>query len=177
MPVSLLAFAVLLLVVAMWLALRADQDRRRGGLPRGRLTYADTATWSAVARPLFSPRYRLTGKPDYLVETAEGLVPVEVKNSRAPASGMAYDSHIMQLAAYCLLVEEAYGQPPPHGLLHYRDATIHVDYTPQLRHELVDLLAAMRRDRSIKRVRRSHDDEARCRFCGVRHACGKESLV
>lgn len=176
MLAALLAMAVLLLALALWLARRGDQARRRSGLPRGRLTYADTASWSTVARPYFSQRYRLTGKPDYLVETTAGPVPIEVKNSEAPSSGMAYDSHVMQLVAYCLLVEEAHGQPPPHGLINYRDATIQIDYTAELRRELFRLLDAMRQDRSRRQVRRSHDEEARCRFCGVRYACGKESL-
>ena len=63
----LLLFSLLLLGIALWLALRARRGQQRSGLPQGRLVYADTGRWSAVARPYFSPRYRLTGKPDYLV--------------------------------------------------------------------------------------------------------------
>lgn len=172
----LLGISVALLVLALWFALRSGRRRRRTGLPSGELVYADTGDWSAVAQPYFSPRHRLTGKPDYLVETVEGPIPVEVKRTTAPGSGQAYPSHIMQLAAYCLLVEEAHGQAPPYGLIHYVDATVRIDYTPVLRDHLVDLLAEIRQDRRQPEVGRNHQDPARCRACGVGHACGRHAL-
>lgn len=172
----LLGASVLLLALALWLAWRARRGQAQSGLPQGRLVYADTGRWSAVAKPYVSARYGLTGKPDYLVDTDEGLVPVEVKRTAAPAGGQAYPSHVMQLAAYCLLIEEAHGQAPPHGLIRYADATVQIDYTPALRQALLDLLAEMRQARRGDDVRRSHDDPARCRGCGVRHACGSQAL-
>ena len=176
MPLILLVFSTILWFAAVWLALRARRGQRRSGLPQGRLVYADTGRWSEVARPYFSQRYRLTGKPDYLVDTEDGLVPVEVKHTAAPPGGRAYESHMMQLAAYCLLIEEAHAQPPTHGLIHYDDATIQIDYTPALRQHLLDLLDQMRADRKLREVKRSHNDPARCRACGVHHACGRQSL-
>ena len=176
MPYFLFILSAILLLAAVWLALRARRGQRRSGLPEGRLVYADTGRWSEVARPYFSQRYRLTGKPDYLVDTEEGLVPVEVKHTAAPPGGRAYESHIMQLAAYCLLIEEAYGQRTTHGLIRYDDATIQIDYTPALRQHLLDLLDQMRADRKLRDVKRSHDAPARCRSCGVHHACGRQSL-
>jgi CRISPR-associated exonuclease Cas4 len=119
----------------------------------------------------------VTGKPDYIVEYGDTLVPVEVKHTAAPADGRAYDSHIMQLAAYCLLIEETYAQRPPHGLIRYDDATLQIDYTPALRSRLLALLDDLRASRQIEDVNRSHADPARCRACGVRHACGRQSLV
>ena len=176
MGLVLLALALALLALAYSLARRARQTRQRSGLPQGRLVYADTGDWAAVSRPYFSQRYGLTGKPDYLVETPQGLVPVEVKRTSSPPDGRAYASHAMQLAAYCLLVEEAHGQVPPHGLIRYADATVQIDYTPDLRAELLSTLEQMRRDRGQRAVRRSHEDPGRCRACGVRHACGGEAL-
>lgn len=174
--ILLLILSLALLLLAWWLASRARRSQELSGLPKGRLVYADTAHWSAVAQPYFSRRYRLTGKPDYLIDTPHGLVPVEVKNTSAPPGTQAYDSHIMQLAAYCLLVEEASSHPPPFGLIHYRDATIRIDYTPALRQALLSLLDQMRRDLRAPDVRRSHADPARCQACGVRHACGNQAL-
>jgi CRISPR-associated exonuclease Cas4 len=166
-----------LLGVAIWLALLSHQGQRRSGLPRGRLVYADTGRWSEVAQPYFSQRYRLTGKPDYLVETKTGVVPIEVKHTSAPTDGQAYASHVMQLAAYCLLIEEAHERRPAYGLIRYDDATIQIDYTPQLRGQLLELLDAMRASRQQRDVKRSHDDANRCRGCGVRQACGRQSLT
>jgi CRISPR-associated exonuclease Cas4 len=172
----LLVLSAALLTLALWLALRARRGQQQSGLPQGRLVYADTGRWSAVAQPYFSQRYRLAGKPDYLVESDDGLVPVEVKHTAAPAGGRAYESHVMQLAAYCLLVEEADREAPPYGLIRYSDATIQVDYTPMLRSRLLELLEEVRASRSQGYVGRSHRDAARCWACGVRHACGAEAL-
>src|SRR5437763_3044380 len=89
------------------------------GLPEGKLIYSDTGFVTGklgpattdeygrkVERPLVSERFGLIGRPDYLVETGDGIIPVEVKSARMPASGQPYDSHVLQLAAYCLLVED-----------------------------------------------------------------------
>ncbi|MFZ2360961.1 MAG: PD-(D/E)XK nuclease family protein [Anaerolineae bacterium] len=173
---ALLALGFVLLAIALWLALRARRGQQQSGLPQGRLVYADTGRWSAVAQPYFSQRHRLTGKPDYLVDSDEGLVPVEVKHTAAPAGGQAYASHVMQLAAYCLLVEEAHGEAPPYGLIRYTNATIQIDYTQTLRSRLLELLEELRASRGRDDVRRSHRDPARCRACGVQHACGADSL-
>ena len=99
MTLALLVLSIIFLTIALWLAWRARRGQQRSGLPQGRLVYADTGRWSAVAQPYFSQRYRLTGKPDYLVDSDHGLVPVEVKHTAVPAGGQAYTSHIMQLAA------------------------------------------------------------------------------
>jgi CRISPR-associated exonuclease Cas4 len=167
---------LVLLAIALWLALRARRGQQQSGLPQGRLVYADMGRWSAVAQPYFSQRYRLAGKPDYLVDSDDGLTPVEVKHTDAPAGGQAYASHIMQLAAYCLLVEETHGETPSYGLIRYNDATIRIDYTPRLRSRLLDLLEEVRAGRGLANVGRPHSDAARCRACGVRHACGAEAL-
>ncbi len=172
----LVLLGLALLGSAVWLALHARRGQQQSGLPQGRLVYADTGRWSAVAQPYFSPRYRLTGKPDYLVDGDDGLVPVEVKHTAAPAGGQAYASHIMQLAAYCLLVEEAHGQTPAYGLIRYKDATVRIDYTAALRSRLLETLDELRASRSRDEVKRSHRDPARCRACGVRHACGGDAL-
>lgn len=176
MALVLLILSVALLIFALWLALRARRGQQQSGLPQGQLVYADTARWSAVAQPYFSARYRLAGKPDYLVDGDDGLVPVEVKHTAAPAGGQAYASHVMQLAAYCLLVEEAHGEAPAYGLIRYDDATVRIDYTPAVRGWLLELMEEVRASRGQDDVGRSHREPARCRACGVRHACGVDAL-
>jgi CRISPR-associated exonuclease Cas4 len=174
---ALLAVSVALLLAAGWVALRSRRSQKLSGLPKGRLIYADTGQWSEVAQPYFSKQHRLTGKPDYLVDTGDGLVPVEVKHTAAPQGGQAYESHVMQLAAYCLLVEESHGNRPPYGLIRYVDATVQIEYTPALRQHVLDLLEDMRASCKLQEVKRSHGDRTRCRACGVQHACGRHSLV
>jgi CRISPR-associated exonuclease Cas4 len=155
--------------LGLWLLIRSGTLRRQAGMPVGRVTYADTSAWDPCECPLFSSRYRLTGRPDYLVRTRQGVVPVEVKSSAAPQQ--PYLAHVLQLAAYCLLVEEQEGRAPPHGILKYRDRAFEIEYTPALRSELVEAIDDIRRDLQVRDVERSHDEPARCQGCGYRQQC------
>jgi CRISPR-associated exonuclease Cas4 len=165
----LLFVALLLAGLGLWLLVRSAAARRDSGLPLGRVTYVDTGAWDRCERPLFSHRHRLTGRPDYLVSGREGIVPVEVKSGAAP--DQPYPAHVLQLAAYCLLVEEQEGQAPPYGILKYGDRAFEVDYTPALRTELLGTLDAIRRDLSVRDVDRDHKDAGRCQGCGYRDQC------
>jgi CRISPR-associated exonuclease Cas4 len=70
-------------------------------------------------------------------------------------------------------VEEAYGQPPPYGIIKYRDQTYAVEYTAHLRTELLSVLAEMRQDLAANDVVPSHANPNRCRRCGYRDECGE----
>jgi CRISPR-associated exonuclease Cas4 len=164
---ALLALSLTLLALAAWLWAR--YLRRQAGLPSGHVLYADTGAWRRLEQPLFSGRYMLAGKPDYLVADSAHLIPIEVKSSSCPST--PYTSHKLQLAAYCLLVEDACGKAPPYGLLKYRDGTVTVEYTPSLRNALLATLQAMRQDHHAGGVSRSHDHLARCRACGFQLHC------
>ena len=170
----MLYIALLLLILAVIFFWQSNRQRQQAGLPGGRVIYTDTRAWGAVEKPLFSNELGLTGKPDYLVEQKGKLIPVEVKSGRAPDA--PYDSHIFQLAAYCLLVEKTYGKRPPYGIIHYPERDFAVDYTPQLESALLDQLAEMRRDENRRSVPRSHAEAARCRGCGFKKVCD-QSLV
>lgn len=102
----LLAFAALLL----WL----NPRRRESALPLDEIVY-EAAGKVRVDEPLVSHRYKLTGQPDYVVQTKRGPVPVEVK-SRLFGRG-PHDGEKAQLFAYCLLVEEWMGRPVHEGIL------------------------------------------------------------
>ena len=163
-----LVIALLALAVLLWIF--ASRLRVASGLPSGEVVYSDTGVWGRVEQPLFSAALQLTGKPDYLVREGGAIVPVEVKSGRAPAEG-AYAAHLYQLAAYCALVAEAYGQRPPYGLIKYADKLLKIPYTHELESELFGLLDEMREDAEADDVERSHDSAARCRSCGFREVC------
>jgi CRISPR-associated exonuclease Cas4 len=165
----LLLLAVVLGGLGVWLLIRAGAARRETGLPEGRVTYVDTRAWDRCDRPLFSHRHQLTGRPDYLVQSGQAVIPVEVKSGAAPEQ--PYQAHLLQLAAYCLLLEEQEGRAPPHGILKYDDRAFEVDYTRSLRAELLDTLGAIRHDLHARDVQRSHDQSGRCRGCGYRDQC------
>ncbi|MCP4489238.1 MAG: Dna2/Cas4 domain-containing protein, partial [Gammaproteobacteria bacterium] len=85
--------------------------------------------------------------------------------------------HVLQLAAYCLLVEETHGQRPSYGLIVYADDQAYeIDYTPALEDELLDVLDEMRFALDEGDAPRDHDQPARCQACGYRNAC-EQSLV
>jgi len=131
---------------------RRSADRRLGEL---------VAIDAGRAATLRSTRYRLAGRPDVLLRAAGGtLLPVELKHRPAPAGG-PFPSHLVQLGAYCLLVEEATGRSPPFGVLRYTDREVRVAWDPGLRARVVGTVA---------RVRERYDGRAdpapgKCRRC------------
>jgi CRISPR-associated exonuclease Cas4 len=168
----LIAFFLIVLFAAFVFLIAAQKQRARTGLPFGaRIVYADTGAWKKIEQPLFSRRYALTGKPDYIVAQGSAIIPIEVKpNRRATAPR---ESDVMQLAAYALLIEETHRIVPPYGLLKYRDQVFQIDFTPDLRARLLSTLDQMRRDATARDVPRDHDELARCRACGFRQECGQ----
>lgn len=161
---------VLLAVVALALWWAAGRLRRRAGLPQGRLIYSDAGAWRRNEQSLYSARYRLVGKPDYLVRDGATVIPVELKSGPAPAQPR--EGHVLQLAAYCLLVEETLGVRPDCGIIRYADRQFTVDYTPRLQAQLLACLQALQRDAVLPDgPARSHESPTRCATCGVRAAC------
>jgi len=106
--VLLLAAGVVAYAVLGWL-----QTGRRAklGLTNAAVVAADD---SEIGVPtLRSDRLGLVGRPDQLVRIDRKIIPVEQK----PGARRVHDSHVMQLAAQCMLVTDVYGVRPPYGLL------------------------------------------------------------
>lgn len=162
----ILGLLALLLILSLILWAASYRLRRASGVPVGALVYRDT---DRPAEPLFSSHYRLTGKPDYLLRQGKHRIPVEVKPGRRGDTPRPGDR--LQLAAYCLLVEETDDSPPPFGYIVYANATFRVAYTPALRQELLTQLDQMRDDLKAANVDRDHHDAWRCRVCGFRERC------
>jgi CRISPR-associated exonuclease Cas4 len=163
-------FAVLFLVfVALVLLLQGGAARKNA-----EVLYSDTGAEAVPAEPLRSERYRLIGKPDYLLRKKKQLIPIEVKKHACPASGVPYRSEQLQLAANCLLVEEAYETPVRYGELHYGDGRVlRVSFDKALRRELMDMLEEIEQA-EIGKQRRSHSERSRCAGCAFRGRCGEE---
>ena len=165
---ALLVAAVFLLAVLVWF--RANQDLARRGFPEGPIVSQDAGRRRKVRHPLMSLRYGLVGKPDYLIETRHGFVPVEIKSRNSPRVGPR-DSDVTQLTAYCVLVEEVTGTAPPHGIVEYSDRHWRIEYTPQARRELLQVVNDIRESQDWGSIHRSHNEPARCRACGFRNVC------
>ncbi len=167
--------ALLIAAAAALLWWTSRSLRARSGLPGGRVLYSDTGAEEAVETPLRSRRYGLVGRPDYLLVREEKgrkvIVPVEVKSRRTPVP--PHPGHALQLAAYCLLVEETYGVEVTYGLLRYADATQPVPLTPALRAAVLQAADEIRAARTADDVPRGHEVPDRCTHCGYRAACGQ----
>lgn len=163
---------VILALVALWRGRRLWEN---AGLPDGSVLYSDTGAWYAQDEPLLADDLKLVGKPDYLIQQADGLIiPVEVKSKTAPPH--PHEGHVLQLAAYCLLVQRNYGVRPTHGILQYSDRAFSIDFTFDLEETVLDLLMEMREGMLEPELARSHYQTQRCRHCGFRAVCD-QSLV
>jgi CRISPR-associated exonuclease Cas4 len=169
-----IALAVTVLFIALLLWLMSLRMRKASGLPPGRVIYSDAGAWQRNEQSLFSRNHQLVGKPDYLVQTGKGIVPVEVKSGAAPAQPR--EGHILQLAAYCLLVEEQMGERVTHGIIKYADKQFAVDYTPALKSELLRVMAEMRDARTSAGAHRDHNEPRKCAACGLRDECDERLM-
>ena len=171
MRTNALVFIILgiLLFIALLIFWISRRLSLRTGIPDGRIIFSDHGVWSKTLKPLYDSAIGLTGKPDYLIRRNGLIVPAEVKSTWAPRS--PYDSHILQLAAYCMLVDSTYGQRPPYGLLRYRNRTFKVEYTSDLESRLLEVIGIIRRQKNKEESPRSHDNPHRCAKCGFRNSC------
>lgn len=170
----LLVLSLVCLVVGLMIFAWTWYRQKKSGLPSGKIIYADTGNWRKNEEPLYDAEIQLTGKPDYLVDSQDGIIPVEVKSNRLVDA--PYDSHIYQLAAYCRLVETSYNHRPPYGIIHYPHKTFAIEYTPELESSLLDILDQIRLQsqkagKQKGNIQRSHQSIERCRGCGYKEIC------
>lgn len=166
------SLALIVLALGAVLLFGSRRLQKQSGLPVGSVIYTDTGAWHPNVESLYSTELRLVGKPDYLVQQNDGqIIPVEVKSSLAPPE--PWESHVLQLAAYCLLVEETYGTRPSYGIIQYRDRAFAIDYTADLEDELLELLEEMRDTLTEEEVDRDHNDWRRCAACGLNQRCAQ----
>lgn len=174
-PSGLLLFLLALLLLVLLLnERRAQQQRlvrehqRELGLPEGELVYEDA---DGQGETLSSTSYPLVGKPDYIIKSPDGrLVPVVLKpNVRGVTA--PYPNHEIQVAAYCLILEDYSEEPPTHGLLRYADTEIVIDYTPTLRKKVIRLLSEMERCSTQHPPPLAKQKAAKCRACPFQPVC------
>lgn len=157
--IAVLAVLIILLVIL-------DMIGRRDRIPGGKVIYDDLSHGEIPPQVLYSPKFDLSGKPDLLLKRQDQIIPAEVKNM--PFTDIYYESHVVQLLAYCLLCEETYHKAPAYGILRYSDRTLEIPYTKKEREKLLMLLQRIRGTRSADR---SHNDPRRCAVCGYRDRC------
>jgi len=148
-----------------------EQERKDLKLEEEKINYVDKL--EKKSKLLKSEKYKLRGKPDIILEKEGNPIPVEVKTGRVPEG--PFFSHILQIAAYCLLVEEDMGKKPPYGLIRYGDTEFDIEYDEDLKKLLLEKLKNMREYIKNQDVHRNHDREGKCKNCSRRKIC-EESL-
>ncbi len=151
------------------LAIHFGRSRERFAMPTGDAVYSDLM---AEGRILRSQRYGITGKPDKIVQNREGVIPYEYKttDSQTPREG-----HMLQMAAYFLILEENYpGLPVSYGVLKYRNSAFRIENSPQLREELFNVVDLMRMSGGMPD--RNHESPRRCVYCSFREICPQKLI-
>jgi CRISPR-associated exonuclease Cas4 len=171
--IIVLVLASTLVLLAALLLLAARRSRRKTGIPSGEIFYQDLVGQPFETRVLRSTRWGISGKPDCLIRTPDGVVPVELKKSkRPPARGGVYPNHMIQNLAYCALVEEQMQMQVPYGLVIYAGEQVRrVEYNEANRLWLHKVIAEVRMARTLPRVKRNHQMPGRCSGCGLRQQC------
>ena len=119
---------------------RASRFRKKHGVRKGQISYADKLDGSGD--PLVSKTHNISGAPDYILTTESSLVPVEIKTGRTPKGPLF--SHILQIAVYCLLIEDKYKHAPTHGIIKYSEAEHEIEYNEDMRKLVLSKLEEMR---------------------------------
>jgi CRISP-associated protein Cas1 len=140
-----------------------------------------------VSLELSSPTLGLTGKVDCLRRRDGSYIPYEHKrgkparpqadDERAGPAG-AWPSDRIQVIAYALLLEEAFGQPIAEGRIHYHAAnvTVRVPIDDQARADLRDTVSEARRLRNTLERPPIADNERLCQHCSLAPVCLPEEV-
>jgi CRISPR-associated exonuclease Cas4 len=132
----------------------------------GKIKYSDL---NNPGKPFYSKRYKIKGKPDYIIQKDNHFIPVEVKSG---AYKKPQKSHIIQLAGYCQLLEENYETFVPFGILVYNDGSQYkIPFNPSLRFEFESSLKNMRYTWKTGRIIRNHMDSFKCKNCSMKTYC------
>lgn len=105
---------------------------KRLSVLKNNVVYSDSEKFPGFI--LRSNRIPLNGKPDFLIKVKGTVYPVEFKKTTSPRE--PYQNHIMQLMAYCFLVEERFGKRPEYGIIKYFDKEFKVSYTVEKEQDL-----------------------------------------
>lgn len=162
--------AVLLFQLGLRYRARARAQREAIKATAGDVVYVGEGKTIDEDPALFSHRLGLVGAPDSIVERDGTYIPVELKTGRAPKG--PFFSHVLQVIAYCALVEEKYGKAPSFGIVKYGSAAeFEVEYGEEQKQLLQNMLGKMRDAMETEDVHRNHDRPGKCANCSRREGC------
>lgn len=146
-------------------------------LTEGRVTHNRSSRRGGWTKELYlkSEKYQLHGKIDVVEEDDDELIPIERKRAE---SEEYYLSDELQLAAYCLLLEDNINDPVTVGYIYLfsndtRHAVRITDWHRQQVEEIVSLIRSM----SVDNVPPLTDNPNKCDGCSTRHYCMPEETA
>ena len=117
-----------------------------------------------------STRLGLSGKLDLLIDSPEGLFPVDFKMT----TGQPHRNHVMQLCGYARLLEDCYQREVTKGfvyLIPQNDAVV-FDLTEERKREADALIGDIRRMIEKEQMPPPTPVRNRCADCEYRNYCG-----
>ena len=167
----LLSVSMFLIVVSKIMQIKVDNIKKTHKIQDGKITYADL---DSPAKPFFSKKYRISGKPDYIVKKDKRYLPVELKTGRHDSPPK---NHIFQLAAYCQLIEENFGVFVPYGILVYSNGyQFNIPFDPKIRFELESTINEMKRAIKTGKINTNVKDPFKCNGCSMRNYCNAKIM-
>lgn len=158
--------SVVLLIISKKIHRDTKDLKNKYKIQDGKITYSDLYK---PGKPFFSKRYRITGKPDYVVKNNNRYIPIEVKTG---LHNKPQKNHIFQLAGYCHLLEENYGGFVPYGILVYNNMYQYkIPFDPRIRFEFESTLKNMRYSMKTGKIIRNHNDFNKCKGCSMQTYC------
>jgi len=119
---------------------------------------------------LHSDRLGLSGKLDLLILTADACYPVDFKDT----AGGPRRNHRLQVAAYAMLVEEAFARPAPDGFIYLvpEKRVVALGLTEADRADVRQALAGIRQMIEQEALPPPTSVRARCTACEFQNYCG-----
>ncbi len=162
----LLAFLIVAAMTYLVLARWSRARRATLGLGEGDIISADDSIIRAPT--LRSERLGLVGRCDHLLKVNGAYVPVEQK----PTAHRLQQSHILQVGALCLLVQDIHGVRPPYGIVVLADGSQErVTFSQELERGVVRTMAEMRRIIATGEPPGQRWVAPKCRVCGYFPVC------
>ena len=166
--IALILLLALAFVAYLLLGRLENRQHARIGLPIGPIVAADDSTLASPT--LRSERLGLVGRPDHLLRSGSQLIPVEQK----PRSKRVQPSHVMQVVAQCVLVQEVYRVRPAYGVLVLAGGVQErVPFTPEIERRLHQTMTDMRALLEDGVEPGPRWIAAKCRACGFARTCWK----
>jgi len=133
---------------------------------KGKIEYVDIDH----SELLVSEKYGISGRPDYVLMAEGAVIPVEEKTGRIPRGPLF--SHILQVGAYCLLLEEKTGKNVPYGILKYGTDQHIIEFDEMLRKTLMQKVIEMKNIvDGIQPAHRNHNRPSKCTGCSRHDIC------